>query len=80
MKIGGKAHAALAQFASQHPGETFTAPQIKKAVAAAGFEGAIGGVIPGDHAVKPDGSPADLGGGVQLRQEPRDSVVRPDGA
>lgn len=57
-KFEGTAHAAFAKFAIEHPGETFTAPEIKKAVEAAGFPLAVKGLVPGDHAMKPDGSPA----------------------
>ena len=56
MKFGSRAHRALAEFAAQHPGKTFTASELQDAVVT-GYGINRGSVIPGDHAVQPDGSP-----------------------
>jgi len=57
VKFASKAHLAFAKIAAEHPGQSFTAVQMS-AIEAAGFDGAMSDVIPGDHAIKPDGRPA----------------------
>ena len=69
MKIGGRAHAAFAQFVIQRPATTFTAVQIVNAVAE-GFSGARKSLVPGDHAIKPDGSPAYLRPNCNCAKDP----------
>ena len=58
LKFGSAAHVALEQLAAKYPKKNWTAPEIVKAVVSAGFQGSPKSVIAGDHAVQPNGAPA----------------------
>lgn len=74
MKFEGKAHIALAEFARAHPEETFTAVQIRKVVAERGYPGPMNGMIPGDHAIKQDGSSANMKPGCSCSKDPSTAI------